>query len=747
MRARLMYRSALVAVCLPAVCLLAATVAAPSAFSQPPDTLWTRTYGGSETDLCSWIGQAADGGYLALGSTKSFGAGGFDVYLVRTDENGDTLWTRTYGGRLDEYGASAHLTTGDGCLIVGRSMSVRPDTNVVYVVQVASDGDTLWTRTYGREAFNYGAAVAQAPDGGYLVAGTTGSGVFNGLRMTDMYFVKISAEGESLWTRRYGGDDIDAVIDVRTTSDGGYVVVGATLDTLTYAIRGYLMKMGADGDSLWTRTFPSNPTCIQMIYSVVEAPDGGYLVAGVSCPTGPDESDACLVKTNASGWPLWVRTYGGPGADAAHSIQKAHGGGYILAGERRLSPINAEFYVILTDSEGDTVWTATWGGPGIDQANSVVATSDGGYIIAGGCEFRGAGKADMWLIKTVGAPPDTTPPGLAVGILQNPYLTRYLDIYLVASEDLDSASVELAVNDQSVPMRQLDLAHDVWAGDYKLPAGGGVVSVQAHVKDLAGNDTTVTTSFSALRLGGADTHLSSPDGKVTLKFYGSAVSEGAYFLMLPCDDGCADGLIPGRPDDAGGPVYLATAGARPTSYHICPAAGTSAAGIGSGETGGSGAWLEFHYDRSDLGPDQDPGRLYIEQVGAAPLECYVDADGGTVAARLRTPGTFRLRLGPPASSLRIDNSALNVRAVCPNPFRDGVRLCFDLGARQQVEVRVFDASGRLVATPWLGTLFPGVHEIRWDGTSTVGSPVAAGLYFVRVETEHARAVGKVIRLP
>lgn len=719
------------------VCLLAAAPLPPSAFSQPPDTLWTRTYGGPEIDLCSWIGQTADGGYLLAGSTRSFGAGGLDVYLVRTDENGDTLWTRTYGGGLDDHGASAHLTSDGGCLIVGRTGSVLPETSVVYVVRVAPDGDTLWTRTYGTEGHNSGAGVAQAPDGGYLVAGTTGTDVFMGIPMTDAYLVRISAEGESLWTRRYGSDKIDAVFNVIETTDGGYAVVGATMDTLTYAIRGYLMKIGVDGDSLWTTAFLSDPGCVQMVSSAVEAPDGGYLVAGVACPTGPNESDACLLKTNASGWPLWVRTYGGVGADAAHAIRRAHDDGYILAGERRLSPINAEVYVILTDSDGDTLWTATWGGPGIDQAEAVEATSDGGYVIAGGCEFRGAGKADIWVIKTVGAPPDTTAPGLVVGVLQNSYLTRYLDIYLVASEDLEPTSVELVVNDESIPVRQVDLAHDVWAGDYTLPVGGGVVSGEARVEDLAGNDTTVTVSFSAVHLGAADTRLWSPDGRVRLTFDGSAVCDGAYFLMLPCADGRADQLIPGMSGDAGGIVHLAEAGAQPASYRICP----------DREIAGNGAWLEFRYDQRDLGAGVSPDQMYIEQVGALPLECYVDPGQATLGARLRRTGTFRLGLGTPGASRQIDPNRLNIYPARPNPFVGKTLLCFDLGWREHIEVQVFDASGRLVAAPWRGVLFPGLHEIEWDGSTILGHKAAAGLYFVRVGTERVHGVGKVIKMP
>jgi len=362
-------------------------------FGQAPDTAWTRTYGGADDDLGRSVQQTSDGGYIVAGWTDSYGAGGFDAYLIKTNASGDTLWTRTYGGAGDDYGRSVQQTSDGGYIVVGETFSFSIDASDVYLIKTNASGNTLWTRIYGGADWDDGESVQQTSDGGYIIVGRTesyGAGKF------DVYLIKTNASGDTLWTRTYGGAGSDYGYSVQQTSDGGYIVVG---ETNSYGVGGldvYLIKTNASGDTLWTRTY-GGADCDDG-YSVQQTSDGGYIVVGRTFSFSIDVSDVYLIKTNASGDTLWTRIYGGTDWDAGYSVQQTSDGGYIIVG-RTYGAGGFDAYLIKTNASGDTLWTRTYGGGGDEESSSVQQTSDGGYIIVGYTESYGAGGADVYLIK------------------------------------------------------------------------------------------------------------------------------------------------------------------------------------------------------------------------------------------------------------------------------------------------------------------------------------------------------------
>jgi len=167
-------------------------------FAQGPDTLWTRTYGGANDDKGYSVDETFDGGYIIAGYTKSFGAGDADVYLVKTYSLGDTLWTRNYGGIHHDEGYSVHQTIDGGYIIAGNTGWYfdisRVDTFYdadVYLIKTDSFGDTLWTRIYGDIDNDYGRSVEQTSDSGFIVAGYTES---YGAGDYDVYLIKTGAD-------------------------------------------------------------------------------------------------------------------------------------------------------------------------------------------------------------------------------------------------------------------------------------------------------------------------------------------------------------------------------------------------------------------------------------------------------------------------------------------------------------------------------------------------------------------------
>jgi hypothetical protein len=132
------------------------------------DTLWTQTYGNSNYDACWSVRQTLDGGYVIAGRTESYGEGLSDVWLIKTDSQGDTLWTQAYGGSSNEHGITAQQTTDGGYIITGSTQSYGAGLYDVWLIKTDDHGDTVWTRTYGGNVDDYGYFVQQTTNGGYI---------------------------------------------------------------------------------------------------------------------------------------------------------------------------------------------------------------------------------------------------------------------------------------------------------------------------------------------------------------------------------------------------------------------------------------------------------------------------------------------------------------------------------------------------------------------------------------------------
>jgi predicted secreted protein len=150
---------------------------------------------------------------------------------------------------------------------------------------------------------------------------------------------------------------------------------------------------------LWNQTYgeANGETC----YSVVETSDGGFALSGYTISFGAGGGDVWLVKTDSAGNLLWSQTYGGTNWDTGYSVVTTSDGGYIIAGSTNsYGAGGSDFWLIKTDSTGVEQWSQTYGGTSMDESHSVIATSDGGYAIAGSTRSYGAGSTDVYLVKT-----------------------------------------------------------------------------------------------------------------------------------------------------------------------------------------------------------------------------------------------------------------------------------------------------------------------------------------------------------
>jgi hypothetical protein len=369
-------------------------------FGQTLDTLWTKTYGGPGDDKAYCVRETFDGGYIIVGETRSFGNRA-DIYLIKTDEKGDTIWTKIIGGQFGDGGRSVQQTSDGGYVIAGYTHSFAVDYRYpdLYLVKTDARGDTIWTKTYGRKRDEHGNAVHVCHDGGYIIAGYTSS-YNNGW---DFYIMKSTANGDSIWTKVYGKTDNDMCFSAHEDFNGDCIFIGHTRqpvfegDYFPYPDI-YFVKTNSDGDTIWTKLYGGYG--VEKGFSAQQTSDGGYIIAGFGGSGWGDDDDVILIKTNKDGDMLWTKKYGGTKQDWGYSVKETADGSYVIAGLTEPSKDNYDVWLLKVDENGDTITTMSCGGPGNDRAVFIQETYEGGYIAAGYTTSFGEGDYDIYLIKT-----------------------------------------------------------------------------------------------------------------------------------------------------------------------------------------------------------------------------------------------------------------------------------------------------------------------------------------------------------
>ena len=259
------------------------------------ESVWARRLGGSDAEEGKDVRQVDDGGFIIAGYSESFGAGSDDVYLIKTDATGQEVWSKTFGGGGNDVGNSVQQTEDGGYIIAGYTASFGAGGLDVYLVKTDASGEETWSRTFGGNDDDEGYSVLQTDDGGYIIAGWTwsfGTG-------SDVYLIKTDASGEEEWSSVIGGSDVDRGYSVQRTDDGGYIIAGRTTSIGAGFYDVYLLKTDASGQEEWSRAFGGSD--LDAGYSVQQTGDGGYIIAGETDSFGAGDEGVYLIKTDPDG--------------------------------------------------------------------------------------------------------------------------------------------------------------------------------------------------------------------------------------------------------------------------------------------------------------------------------------------------------------------------------------------------------------------------------------------------------------
>ena len=260
------------------------------------NTIWDSALLIDDFEWGKCIKQTSDGGYIILGTIMSSKNGEGDVWLIKLDTNGKIKWQKTFGGDWVDWGEYVQQTKDGGYIITARTHSFGADGYNAWLIKTDENGNMIWNRTFGGNKDDIGKCVQQTSDGGFIIAG----GIqFEDDRGGDAWLIKTNENGEEIWNRTFGGDKTDWADSVQQTSDGGYILTGGTQSYGAGSYDLWLIKTDKEGRKIWDRTYGGNDW--DEGNSVQQTSDGGYIITGFTYSFCSDGNDVWLLKTDENG--------------------------------------------------------------------------------------------------------------------------------------------------------------------------------------------------------------------------------------------------------------------------------------------------------------------------------------------------------------------------------------------------------------------------------------------------------------
>jgi len=353
----------------------------------PPSIVWSKTYGGVDPDYAMSVQQTSDGGYIVAGYTKSYGAGDWDAWLIKTDSEGNELWNKTYGGTFEDI-ANCVIETNDGGYAIAGYAGYHPGGKwELWIIKTDENGTEVWSEKYRNGDIVFGTYIIETEHGYVVVAKASG----------DVWLVGTDENGKMIWNNTFGGTDSDGGDAVIQDEYGGYVIVGTTYSFGSGDADIWLIKTNETGGELWNKTFGG--VGYDIGGDVIQTYDGGFAITGGITPYSGGWTDACLIRTNENGTEAGSNLYGGYDVDGGHSLIQAIDGDYLIAGTTHsYGPKGFNAWAIKADENGSELWNVSLGGGNDDNARSIIQSNDGGFIIAGKYRSQDSGD-DAWLVK------------------------------------------------------------------------------------------------------------------------------------------------------------------------------------------------------------------------------------------------------------------------------------------------------------------------------------------------------------
>jgi hypothetical protein len=351
--------------------------ALPGAFAQKQTE---GRLGKSFLDVVYSCAAANDGGYILTGLTHNGINDAYgDIMVIKTLSSGDTSWTFTCGGPKLEGGNCVIQTADGGYMVSGHTEDFGARDCDAFLMKLDKNGRQQWLKVYGGDEDDICEGTIEMPNGDFVFAGITASWGVVGRR--HVYFVRTNSSGDTVWTKNYGGTGTEYGYSITGMAKGGFLAAGFSNSWGSGEEDGWLLRLNDNGDTLWTRLYKNGGNT--RFYKILPALDNGFMLAGFTTQTKTCKTQGLIVKLDAEGNELWKKTYGDTAQRIAfHDAVQLPNGNFIFAGSDFESDTTGNAYILATDEKGNTISSQLCGG-NYSLANCVAAQGNNSFLIAG----------------------------------------------------------------------------------------------------------------------------------------------------------------------------------------------------------------------------------------------------------------------------------------------------------------------------------------------------------------------------
>ncbi len=354
--------------------------------------VFEKSIGGSMDDFV-YDGVIHQDALYAVGTTHSLGDPNGDHYLIKMDLDGNVLWERNYGGVATDEGAAIHATNDGHLILAGATQSTGNGMKDIHLLKLNQNGDVIWEKTIGGSADDTPISVIETSDNSFCIAGTTES---YGAGSRDIYLVWIDQNGSTIREKHFGGSDIDGSTELLELENKELMLYGYTANFGANSRDLYLMKLSANGDSIWSKRYGGSG--YEESQDFVRTPSGDFVLQGHSSSTDPIH-DMFTVKVDANGNIIWEINNGGSMHDGGQAIAINEIGQYVLIG-RSMSfrSGNRNIYMVTTDTDGNTLSEVILGGERDDWGQHLIVHKDHYYVLGHTNSFNDNAN-DAYILK------------------------------------------------------------------------------------------------------------------------------------------------------------------------------------------------------------------------------------------------------------------------------------------------------------------------------------------------------------
>ena len=312
------------------------------------EKIWSNVYGGKKDDIGVKTIETFNGDLVTVGSTDSFGSGNSDIYIVKTDSLGRHDWSKTFGGLGEDNGVDIIDTKDSNKVILGNTNSYGKGSSDIWIMKLDNQGDTIWDTKYGGSGFDIANSMLMTSDTCYIIAGQTSSFSDGSL---DAWIIKFNKDGKLMWQNTFGGNGTEGFRGIYQTDNQDLIMVG---EYSSYFSKGskdsYIVRTDRNGNKKW-ETFLGGKKADQAV-SVSGSDEYGFILIGETASSGSGKNDIQFLAIDGNGKELWRRTFGGSGVDIGTSILETNKGRFIATGISTISTLSYDAIIISTDNQG-----------------------------------------------------------------------------------------------------------------------------------------------------------------------------------------------------------------------------------------------------------------------------------------------------------------------------------------------------------------------------------------------------------